>query len=306
MESSKKKDLLYYAKSLNEDFKFQSIASSMVENGIELKDIMLELKGQHERSYSNEIKKIELYPYNKDKLKLELRINGFYDLMPQTFFHDFKKYGSNNVKRMTKETAELKKEEDDYRNLFFPFEYFLKKELIKLELKEREIHKEINNSLIKKLFKLSNDKIADIPEVMLDTFYSLLQYTKIIQKNFNFIKDAFEICLKEKVNLKISKTKLNKSINESLLSHAILGIDSICGNSFISNIEKININIGPIKNWSSSEDFIKLKRFVNILIEYFIPYHYNIEIDYTFDRLPLELMESRDDNPYMLGYNISI
>jgi len=42
------------------------------------------------------------------------------------------------------------------------------------------------------------------------------------------------------------------------------------------------------------------------LIEYFIPYHYNIEIDYTFDRLPLELMESRDDNPYMLGYNISI
>ena len=97
--------------SSTEDFQFQSIGASLVESAVELNSIMLSLKGQHKRCFSTEIGEIKPYPFNKNKINLEIRLDGIYDKMPETFFHDIKNKNSNTIIEMVHESNELRREE---------------------------------------------------------------------------------------------------------------------------------------------------------------------------------------------------
>jgi hypothetical protein len=89
------------------------------------------------------------------------------------------------------------------------------------------------------------------------------------------------------------------------LNNGKIGINLICGNSFVLDRKLIKISIGPILNWKIEDISCTqgLKNLVNYLIEYFIPYYFETEVQYLFKHSTLELDENNLDIVFALGYN---
>ncbi len=112
--------------------------------------------------------------------------------------------------------------------------------------------------------------------------------------------------INEKVNFKTSGFKEYNDSNEGIkLGDNRLGVDLICGNSFIDYSLNVTIEIGPILN-NPYIDFINdgaLKKFIDCFYEHFFPMEVEIKTMLLFD---YEQEEFNFNKTPILGYTTRI
>ncbi|WP_128332068.1 type VI secretion system baseplate subunit TssG [Apibacter sp. HY039] len=277
--------------SLNYDLKAEVIISEIM-NKIDHEDqtFLVDHKGQFKRPFRKDVLDAELVDFNYDStqfVKINLSRDGIYDTLPEGFFHAPREDRlKKTVDEMTKEYKVHKKEEEYARKFFLPFEneFFLK--TIERENLEKDILLELNGSRPLDFFYEFWGIDKDLPEILVSKLIRILPYTHQIVGNLELTVHCLSYLLEEQVHIAEQTYKEQSSSEQEIsLGDCRLGLNMISGSAYMDYSLYLEFKIGPLKK-SSFLEYIhqgKLKKFVELFYEYFLPMEVDVKTTILLD-----------------------
>lgn len=243
----------------NIDFLAEVIASHLVANKmIDDSDIYVHLLGVFKRFFSRDIEKIDIRKNEagENEWNLFLHREGFYDLLPEGFFHtQSRKYFKD--RRETLEEFRLHRiEEKNARNFFMPLEQEFFKHLIHKEIFEQNFY--FAPETIQEFIDFFNLSHVNLNMYQKASLFFILPYTSLISGNLSLTETCFEIILQETVRIKILHNSSIKAGNLNIprLGRNTLGKDSLLGSDFLDFSPQLLIEIGPLSDSELLLDYL--------------------------------------------------
>jgi hypothetical protein len=225
---------------------------------------------------------------NKIKLNTGFELVGIhvnrdsvYDTLPEGFFHQNTETNSNDSKDISRESKRLRDEEKAARNFFLPFENEIFFQRINLELEERKILNHFSENLFDEFSPEFWKLDQSLERKYLTRMVKFLHISHKIAGNTKLTEKCLEAILDE--NVKAILTKNNTPIKGNLkegekdqnpvLGPAILGVDFVCGDEFMSTGYTMRFDIGPLRN-SNIIDYLEngsILNFMKCFFGYFVP-----------------------------------
>lgn len=299
------------------DIKAEAVIADLLENGLESEDFVVIPIGIFKRRYSRDIaysSTIQL-KNGSELLGIHLNRDAIYDNLPEGFFHQNTEH-SNEPKNISKDSKKLKEEEKEARTFFLPFENEIFSQRINLELEERKIlnrfSENLSDDFSPEFWRLdqSND------QGYLSGMVKFLHISHKIAGNTKLTEKCLEAIIDEHVTATIAENctpvkaiqKGGKKKRNCLLGSAMLGVDFICGDEFMSMGHTMRFDIGPLRN-SCINDYLKNGRISNFLkcfFGYFVPAELEISTNVLVSPDKLEFMLDSKGEGAVLGYKTAI
>jgi len=256
------------------NLKAEVVYAKLLELGLTDQDILIELKGAFRRPYSKDIAKSEI-DKEVNKLKLQLSRNGIYDMLPEGIFHENTTVTTEKVSLSSfiSSYKKQKKEEQQARLFFSPFENFIFKYLVDIELMEQKLV--FNSNQFNTFFTTFWDLDNNLATNQILFLLNILPYATNIKGDLKNTIKILECYLEKEISFQISYHTL--SYQYDIKTNYVLGKNFIVGNTS-DDLPYITFEI---KNVSDSEliNFLpngNIRVFIERYFEYFIP----IEFDY--------------------------
>lgn len=276
------------------DLKAEVLLAALLENfKADGSDFIVNFEGQFRRPYSKDVLDCEVIDYDYDAtqfLKINLSRDGIYDALPEGIFHYPKTERLNqSVDDMTKEYRLQRKEEDDARQFFLPFEneFFLSG--LMRENAEKEYLLKLNKGETLDFFYEFWDLDKNLPEVLVSKFIRILPFAYKIVGKLDKTAYCLNYLLQEEVVIEELGYKDQSNSGQTVtLNDCRLGLDMISGKSYMDYSLNLEFKIGPLKN-TSFQDYIHeggIKKFISLFYEYFLPMEIDVK---TTILLPSEL-----------------
>lgn len=301
---------------LNLDLLPEFVVSSLLNEGINQKNILAIFDGNLKRKWSKDIdySEIENFENSTEAISIHLNRTGIYDSLPEALFHQTADDKNARGTDMAKDSMRLKAEEKQTRLFFKPLENELFFQSVFLKNNETKLYQNLFadtlNGLIPGFWKIDDR----IPSKYVSRLIKLIPYTHKITGNLKLTAEALEFILNEQVNIELDLNVPDKIIfatnsnNEGKLGEGILGQDFIMGHNVTGFIGQLIFEIGPLKN-TAPMDFHENGP-ANILIETFIGYFTAMEYDVTTilllekEKSKFHLSDKREGaEPSNLGFN---
>lgn len=304
-------DLVNEIEAIAYDIRAEIITNELIEsNSIEPDEIAISNQGQFTRAFRRDVlgAVIQDDSYGKqDYLNLQLSRDSIYDTLPEGLVHSLKENNSDkSVRQMIKEHKHQKKQENEARTFFSPFENEIFHYRTKIESVERDFLYKLNGSKPLGFFYDFWGLPYDYPAVLVSKFIQLLPYAYKIVGNISLSCQCLESIIEEKIHFKTASSKEYFEEKEQInLGENRLGVDFICGNNYIDYSMYITIEIGPIVN-NSFEKFIhngSIKRFIDCFYEHFFPMEAEVK---TILIMNQETEEFNFNKQPVLGYTTRI
>ncbi len=266
---------------LQHNLKAEVVASILYENGLDPLKTFSNYTSSFNRTYRNDIYSAQ---YDKEKNILDLLIsrNGLYDMLPEGLFHPeiIENDTNTSVKNFTSSYKKQKKEENQARLFFKPFENHLFNFQVDIENKEKSL---LNNSHEFRQFFMQFWELESwITDEQFIFLLGVLPYTKQIKGNIKTICQILSHHLKKEITFKKTWIEIN-STNDSLQDNLILGQNFVMGNTSdqLPFVEFLihDISDNEIESYSKGGYFY---RFIKLFFEYFLP----IELEYNLKVKP--------------------
>lgn len=314
MQRKNKKSLEDLAEEINSisyDIRAEIIANELIEsNALASDEIVISNAGQFSRSYRSDVlgALVQDDNYSKqDCLTLNLSRDSMYDALPEGFVHSLKENNADkSVRQMIKEHKYQKKQENEARNFFTPFENEIFHYRTKIESVERDFLYKLNGSKPLEFFYDFWGLPHDYPSVLVSKFIQLLPYTYKIVGDIDLSCKCLASIIEEKVQYSITSSKEYSDEREQIsLGENRLGVDFICGNNYMDYSLNVTIEIGPLIN-KSFENYIhdgKIKAFITCFYEHFFPMEAEVK---TILLLNQETEEFNFNKQPVLGYTTRI
>lgn len=267
---------------VNFDIKAEAVIADLLENGLESDDFVVIPIGIFKRRYSRDIAFTSKIKLNNGLELSGIHINrdAVYDTLPEGFFHQNTEH-SNESKNVSKESKKLKEEEKAARNFFLPFENETFFQRINLELEERKILNRFSENLSDDFSPEFWRLDQSLDQGYLSRMVKFLHISHKIAGNTKLTEKCLEAILDEDVTAIIVKNCTPVKVNHKngqrkqnwLLGSALLGVDFVCGDEFMSMGYTMRFDIGPLRN-STITDYLKNGRILNFLkcfFGYFVP-----------------------------------
>lgn len=267
---------------------------------------------QFKRSYRKDIVGADVIDFEFDArqfLKVNLSRDGIYDTLPEGILH-YRQFQHTNVSadEMAKHYQERKKEEENARLFFLPFENEFFEHALDREKREKRY-----------LLQLNGEKPMDflynfwgisqkLPQSLTAKFIRLIPYMYEIVGNLPLTEICLSYLLHEKVEIQIHDFKeINQPTEAVLLGDNQLGVDLVCGNTYLDPTIPMEVKIGPIHQ-SNFKDYLHqgpMQQFLEIFYEYIFPMEVELT---TFLELEQEQKEFKlEENNYpILGITTRI
>ncbi len=272
-------DLLDIVDPFHFDIKVEALVSALISEHPQFANrFLISNKGQFARTYRREILNYEIIDFKSDNLPY-LRFNvakdSIYDTLPEGIFHYPKsnKIGKE-VMEMTKDYRKQKKEEDNARKFFMPFENEFWISAINRDVVENELLHSLSTvkpfDFFYEFWKLDKD----IPTIFVAKLIKLLPYVYQIVGDLNLTAQCLSYILEEEVEYReVGYKELSESEQNSLLGETNLGLNMILGSSYMDYSLYVEFKIGAIKNGNSRAYFYngQIKKFIDLFYEYFLP-----------------------------------
>lgn len=243
----------------NIDFLAEVIASHLVANKkINDSDIYVHLLGVFKRFFSKDIEKIDVHrnESGENEWNLFLHREGFYDLLPEGFFHtSTRKYFKD--RRETIEEFRLHRiEEKNARNFFMPLEQEFFKHLVHKEIFEQNFY--FAPETIEEFIDFYHLNHITLNMYQKASLFFIMPYTSLISGNLNLTETCFEIILQEKVKIKSYFNSIVKAGNLNIpgLGKNTLGKDSLLGSDFFDFNPQLLIEVGPLSDSDLLLDYL--------------------------------------------------
>ena len=271
--------LVQEIKSISNDIRAEIIANELIEqNQVSTDEITISNLGQFSRAFRSDVLDAVIQDDNyvkHDYLTLLLSRDSMYDALPEGFVHSLiENNADKSVKQMIKEHKHQKKQENEARKFFDPFENEIFHYRTKIEAVERNFLYKLNGSKPMEFFYDFWGVSSDYPPVLVSKFIQLLPYAYKIVGDIDLACQCLASIIEEKVQYKMTSSKEYTEESEQIkLGENRLGIDFICGNTYTDYSMNLTIEIGPILN-SSFENYLyngKIKNFIDCFYEHFFP-----------------------------------
>lgn len=293
------------------DIRAEIIANELIQNNV-LADncIIIANEGQFSRAYRHDVLSASSVDDNynsQEYLKLKLSRDSIYDTLPEGFMHSPNDNGTEkSVNQMIKEHKHQKKKEAESRNFFSPFENEIFHYRTKIENIERDFLYKLNGSKPLDFFYEFWGLSKDFPAILVSKLIQLLPYAYKIVGDIELSCQCLSNIIQEPVAFKTSGSKEYTDNQEEItLGDNRLGIDLICGNSYMDYSYNVTIEIGPITN-NSFMKFIndgEIKIFIDCFYEHFFPMEVELK---TLLVMNDEIEEFNFNKQPVLGYSTRI
>lgn len=283
------KQALHLKNDLNTDFKAITKAAELIENGdFEPDQLSVLPTGGRQSAYAKDVGDYSFYyseSKRKDCLVIELNREGFYDMLPEGLFHQPPTGSSGfSEQEMIEDVQVRRAEEKDARKFFMPFEAELNHLRTILELYENRLDKRTTYNDLTRIFGAEWKEFELLDNEQSIIWMHLLPLISEKRNDLDFLGQLLSLLFKVPVQAALSEKSMKLApIEEKMqfkLGSGSLGIDSIIGNSFLSDEEEVIISIGPA-------DTDKLIRFmpgtpsayiIDLAVSYLLPVENEVSI----------------------------
>tara|TARA_R110000737_G_C14528543_1_gene476756 strand:- start:60 stop:989 length:930 start_codon:yes stop_codon:yes gene_type:complete len=267
------------------DLKTELILEALFENNIvDDFNVVIRPNGLFYRKFSKDRMNISLDSNNSDVLNIDISRDGFYDVLPESFSHNFRQSGSTT--NPVEEFKIRKKEEKEARHFFNPIENELFRFRHAIEKNESDFFLNLRANGLVDIIKSILVFEKNIPDTLVvKMFYALLQQKENANQNIEEIILILEEIIEEKVTFTSSNIKLeNVSDVNEVEKDFIMGINTTLESNQEIYLKKYNFIIGPLKSSNNLNSYFKnqtMHSFLNSFFNLFLPFH----VQYTFEVL---------------------
>lgn len=267
------------------DLKTELILEALFENNIvDDFNVVIRPNGLFFRKFSKDRMNISLDFNNSDVLNIDISRDGFYDVLPESFSHNFRQSGSTT--NPVEEFKIRKKEEKEARHFFNPIENELFRFRHAIEKNESDFFLNLRANGLVDIIKSILVFERNIPDTLVvKMFYALLQQKENANQNIEEIILILEEIIEEKVTFTSSNIKLeNVSDVNEVEKDFIMGINTTLESNQEIYLKKYNFIIGPLKNSNNLNSYFEnqtMHSFLNSFFNLFLPFH----VQYTFEVL---------------------
>lgn len=302
--------LLQELQNSNRDIKAEAQLLVAQEKGLRNDDYIVSCNHRFTREYSKDVISANLAELagNQSILKLELSRSGLYDHLPEgIFFLPLQRAkGNMSAADMVVNYKENKKKEEGIRRFFLPFEndFFLQR--VEVEEQETLLLKGLQLGYLNDYFIRFWSLPTSIPKSFIAPLILLLPYAYKIAGDIDLMAQSLEQILNEPVRIRRIKAPIEdaSAIWIPTLGETELGINFVCGETFVEDTPVFEIEVGPLQDSRITDYLDGGNR--NILMETFTKFFVPAGVDTTVSLiLPPEKrhMILAGDDELVLGYS---
>lgn len=309
------KQTLHLKNDLDTDFKAITKAAELIENGdFESDQIVVLPVGGRQSAYAKDIGDHSFY-YSDSKrqncLMIEVNREGLYDMLPEGLFHQPPTGSSGfSEQEMIEDVQRRRAEEKDARKFFTPFEAEINHLRTILELYENRLDKRTTYNDLTRIFGAEWKEFELLDNQQRMIWMHLLPLISEKRNDLNFLGHLLSLLFRLPVRAELSLQDLRQAAVEEKMQFRLgsgrLGIDTIIGNSFLSDEEEVHISIGPA-------DTDKLVRFmpgtpgayiIDLAVSYLLPVENGVRINLVPNVENQVGALGADSNNSILGFTV--
>lgn len=261
---------------------------------------------QFKRSYRKDIVSSEIMDFEYDArqfLKIDLSRDGIYDTLPEGILH-VRQFNHKDVSadEMAKHYQERKKEEESARLFFLPFENEFFEHSMDRERREKRYLLNLNGEKpIDFMFEFWGIE-KSLPQSLAAKFIRLIPYIYEIVGNVSLTEICLTYLINEKVSITVQDFKEISQNSEAIqLGENSLGIDLICGNTYLDQTIPMDVKIGPIINseFSAYLNQGSMHQFLQLFYEYIFPMEVEITTTLEIEDKKQKFNIEENNNPIL-------
>lgn len=233
------------------DVRAEVVVGELLDNQVRREEVVVQLKNVFTRSFNKDILHVKLddsQPY-QPYMVMSLSRDGIYDRLPEGLFHEF------SEQRKTRGTVDMvarykrqQQEELQARRFFQPLEneFFLQR--VFLEQREKHLLFDVFGKDADMLFSQFWDLPEGLPGAAANRLVKLLPYMHRIAGNYRMIRLCLQLVLEQEVEISVDHTPQAVRTETSVpLGEWKLGVDSMVGQVFYTDMPKATVTIGPLQ-----------------------------------------------------------
>lgn len=259
----------------------------LIDEDMEQNEVWIKQSGVGSRVFSKDVIDVSHHAYMTgskmaDSTMMHLSRNSIYHQLPEFIFHPIsirtRSMGTREVVEAMKENQ--KRAEENIR-FFIPFDTELFKQTLKLN--NRHLHVFQNEQAVENLFTISKKLIDKSFGLTKQQYYKLflsLCKAEELKENLPGLQELFFQLLGEEVILKY-KDRVNDTYPFLPIGSGILGANFGLQGNFILEQEDILATV-VTQETKPFEFFVKTKRIVEEVLEFFVFSNRSIQVDFRF------------------------
>jgi type VI secretion system protein ImpH len=298
---------------LDTDFKATVKVAEMLENGDYQSDQIAILPvGAKESGYAKDIKGFSSY-YSENKLKdcLIVQVNreGLYDMLPEGLFHTPPvRTATYSEGQMVDDVQVKSAEEREARKFFMPFEAELNHMRIVMEWYENRLDKKSAYNDLSMLFGVQWKEFDFLDKEQRIVWMHLLPLIQQKRNDMLFMGQLLSVLFNMPVEVACHPfAAVRVSVHEDMqfkIGGGALGIDTVIGQGFETDVEEIEIKIGPVEA-SKLITFLPgtpHSRLLSLVLSYLVPVETSVKIALLSEQESRMGMLGDDTDHAFLGY----
>ena len=276
----------------------------------DISGVSIHLLGTFRRFFSKDVEKItsRSNPLMEEEWDVFLHREGFYDILPEGFFHTSSRKYFKDRSEIIAEFRTHREEEKNARQFFMPLEQEFFKHQIKKESFEQEFY--FSPETIGEFVDFYNLNALGLNMYQKAALFFIMPYTSIIAGNKKLAETCFEIIMQEKVQIKTQFSPMIEDypIRRPGLGNIELGIDSALGHDVIDGNPQLIIEIGPIFKSDSLLSYLFgfNRRLIDWLISLFIQADLTTSVRILLNKQDEAFLMSEKNYQSRLGYSTSL
>lgn len=260
----------------------------LIEEDVEVNEVWIKPAGVKSRSFSKDILDVTHYNYlsgavMNDATFLHLSRNGIYHQLPEFIFHPISlRTRSTNTKDVVNAMKENRKREEENIHFFIPFDTELFMQTLKLNNRHLHIFKDKN--AIDNIFSISKkliDKSIGLTKKEYYTLFLCLCDSEDYKENLPDLEKFFTSLLGQKVILEY-KERVIDTYPFQPIGVGILGENFGLQGNFVLEHDDVSATV-VIEETKSYDYFVKTKRVVRDILEFFVFSNRSILVDFRFE-----------------------
>ena len=312
------KDIAKSIKTMLPDIKSEIIIADLIERGYPLQRILVKYEGLFKRNFTKDVTDVYLDVMN-DVIVFHVSRDSLYDILPQNMFHESIQLGNVEAEERKKRFERIKKEEENARRFFLPFDNDLFYQKVECEIAYRSFLVD-PGIFFQKLFMF--DRIG-----MPDYSRKLVTYALYNDRFIGDI-DLTAACLSDLLQVEVRVAKkyqteylpINENHGNNDHSTTMLGENLLCGDIIAEHglVWEFTMVLGDQDNVLDYIDKEKgnLFKLINLFFEYFVPFEISVKTNVITKHSHFLTLTSQQDvgkedlkqneKSIYLGYNANI
>ena len=244
-------EVIDHIRRLHYDVRAEVVVGELLDNHVQEDEVAVQMQNVFTRAFNKDILDAQLddsQPY-RPFITLTLSRDGIYDRLPEGLFHEFTPQKQQRaVSDMVANYKKQQKEQQEARKFFRPIEHEFFLQRVFLEQREKHLLFDAFGKEADQLFLSFWGIPTGLPSTGVNRLVKLLPYIHRIAGNLPLVQLYLQAILDEPVRITAENgaSAVPAGIQTGL-GECRLGIDTMTGNLFYTDMPRVKVTIGPLQ-----------------------------------------------------------